>query len=246
MDHNPENNDLDNLAWLCLQHHDRYDGKTSQSKGLRASEVKQYRKELYARVGVGLSSAIQSVRSEIEENRDEILPNVGSLRPEITDLTLHPQTGTLRKFKFSADGTDVFKAVLLPFSNDPQRNEQTKPVQDLKARITYYKRDEIDEFKRLDAACWLGQLYPYITLEVGGIVYIVVALVIGGHGAVVESSSPSIIHYGEHKISIDELPTGTYEVKVYLMAGEHGEYSADFWFELEVGGHLKCKRIMPR
>jgi hypothetical protein len=47
LDQNPENNDIDNLAWLCLDHHDEYDGRTSQSKGLTIGEVKQYRARLY-------------------------------------------------------------------------------------------------------------------------------------------------------------------------------------------------------
>ena len=33
--------------YLCLDHHDYYDSKTSQSKGLTANEVKAYRDDLY-------------------------------------------------------------------------------------------------------------------------------------------------------------------------------------------------------
>lgn len=40
---------FDNLVWLCLEHHDEYDGKTSQSKGLTINEVREYRNRLYAR-----------------------------------------------------------------------------------------------------------------------------------------------------------------------------------------------------
>lgn len=36
-----------NLAWLCLNHHDRYDGQTSQSKGITRAELLSYRKDLY-------------------------------------------------------------------------------------------------------------------------------------------------------------------------------------------------------
>src|SRR5713101_8317200 len=56
LDRNNINYDLDNLAFLCLPHHDEYDGKTSQSKGLRESEVKQFRKELYDRIAAGLTT----------------------------------------------------------------------------------------------------------------------------------------------------------------------------------------------
>ena len=50
LDHNPANNDLDNLAWLCLNHHDQYDSRPSQSKGFTIGEVKRYREELYQAV----------------------------------------------------------------------------------------------------------------------------------------------------------------------------------------------------
>ena len=48
LDQNPCNNDPDNLAFLCLEHHDEYDSSTSQSKGLTKEELKRYREELYA------------------------------------------------------------------------------------------------------------------------------------------------------------------------------------------------------
>lgn len=47
LDQNNENADEDNLVWLCLEHHDEYDGSTSVSKGLRESEVRRWRDELY-------------------------------------------------------------------------------------------------------------------------------------------------------------------------------------------------------
>lgn len=55
LDHDKTNHDLDNLAFLCLAHHDQYDGRTSQSKGFRESEIKQFRGELYDRLAVGLT-----------------------------------------------------------------------------------------------------------------------------------------------------------------------------------------------
>ena len=46
VDHNRDNNRLDNLVALCLNHHDEFDSKRSQSKGITASEIKHYRHEL--------------------------------------------------------------------------------------------------------------------------------------------------------------------------------------------------------
>jgi hypothetical protein len=50
LDHDPSNNAFENLAFLCLEHHDQYDSRTSQSKGLTIEEVKRYRDELFALV----------------------------------------------------------------------------------------------------------------------------------------------------------------------------------------------------
>ena len=50
LDHDRDNNTEGNLAYLCLEHHDRYDSRTSQSKNYTIGEVKRYRKELYTAV----------------------------------------------------------------------------------------------------------------------------------------------------------------------------------------------------
>lgn len=47
LDGNPENNAEENLAFLCFDHHDEYDGTTSTAKGLRENEVRHWRDELY-------------------------------------------------------------------------------------------------------------------------------------------------------------------------------------------------------
>jgi len=50
LDRNNQNSKPDNLAFLCLPHHDEYDTRTSQSKGWTLSEVKHYRDLLYSAV----------------------------------------------------------------------------------------------------------------------------------------------------------------------------------------------------
>jgi len=39
---------FENLVYLCLEHHDEYDSRTSQSRGFSAAEVRDYRDRLYA------------------------------------------------------------------------------------------------------------------------------------------------------------------------------------------------------
>jgi hypothetical protein len=50
LDRDRDNNRGDNLAFLCLDHHDQYDSRTSQAKGLTMEEVKRYRAMLHRHV----------------------------------------------------------------------------------------------------------------------------------------------------------------------------------------------------
>jgi hypothetical protein len=50
LDHNHQNNNIDNLAFLCLAHHDEYDTRTSQSKGWTIEEAKYYRTKLFEEI----------------------------------------------------------------------------------------------------------------------------------------------------------------------------------------------------
>ena len=46
IDRNASNNARENLVFLCFDHHDQYDSRTSQSKGLTVEEITQYRAQL--------------------------------------------------------------------------------------------------------------------------------------------------------------------------------------------------------
>lgn len=59
LDRDNQNGALDNLAFLCLQHHDEYDRRPSQSKGLTIGEVKQFRAELRGTVKRVLEESVQ-------------------------------------------------------------------------------------------------------------------------------------------------------------------------------------------
>jgi hypothetical protein len=50
LDHDPSNNGLENLVWLCFEHHDQYDSRKSQAKGLTIDEVKTYRRRMYSKL----------------------------------------------------------------------------------------------------------------------------------------------------------------------------------------------------
>lgn len=46
---NSGDSSFENLVFLCLEHHDQYDGRTSQSKGVSELEVRTWRDHLYKR-----------------------------------------------------------------------------------------------------------------------------------------------------------------------------------------------------
>jgi hypothetical protein len=50
---------LDNLAWLCLSHHDQYDSVRRQTKRLTLEEVKSYREQLHSQLSVLLSKNVE-------------------------------------------------------------------------------------------------------------------------------------------------------------------------------------------
>ena len=69
LDGNASNNDIQNLAFLCLEHHDKYDGSTSQSKGYTIQEVKNYRRQLYdylTNAIIGKEEIEQSLKTEAQ------------------------------------------------------------------------------------------------------------------------------------------------------------------------------------
>ncbi len=47
IDRDCNNNSFSNLVFLCLEHHDAYDSRNSQTKGYTPAELKHYRDELY-------------------------------------------------------------------------------------------------------------------------------------------------------------------------------------------------------
>ena len=59
LDRNRSNNKIENLVFLCLDHHDQYDSRPSQSKGFRKAEVQCYRAELEEALRASRSAPIK-------------------------------------------------------------------------------------------------------------------------------------------------------------------------------------------
>lgn len=58
LDKNNNNNDEENLAFLCFDHHDEYDSVTSQRKSITIGEVKEFRSELYRTINKAFTQKV--------------------------------------------------------------------------------------------------------------------------------------------------------------------------------------------
>jgi len=90
LNRNPNDARLENLVYLCFDHHDDYDGRTSQAKGLTIGEVREYRDRLYLRreldgqpgklrIEPTRSSATEGLASEYERLRTSFPGKLGFL-----------------------------------------------------------------------------------------------------------------------------------------------------------------------
>lgn len=76
LDKDNTNNSHNNLVFLCFDHHDQYDSKTSQSKNFTIKEVKRYRQELSENFLTiqksGFTSTSEYKTSSIDFKKEEI------------------------------------------------------------------------------------------------------------------------------------------------------------------------------
>ena len=75
IDHDHANSlDYDNLVWLCLEHHDKYDSTTSQSKNYRPKEVLMYKRQLETYYAESQNNELISCLTEETCRNDRNLP----------------------------------------------------------------------------------------------------------------------------------------------------------------------------
>ena len=88
LDQDSSNNDFDNLAFLCLDHHDQYDSRTSQSKGISMEEVKVYRSHLFSFIATNFPATevgAEISASRIDHIQASIEPSLIKEQPQASD-----------------------------------------------------------------------------------------------------------------------------------------------------------------
>jgi len=102
----PNSNSLENLVYLCFDHHDEYDSITRQSKGLTKTELIEYRKRLY--------TYLESISPQ-QVSKDIVLPSlqdqelivhtidryftVGYMSPDVIAAEIRLRISKLREYR---------------------------------------------------------------------------------------------------------------------------------------------------
>lgn len=109
LDRDAANPALDDLVFLCLEHHDQFDSRTSQSRGLTSAEVRHFRDELVAaishtwrqpiQIGDGLVEVHPQdgvsgrwVRGDDFDSAELAVEFVGNARIRVCGFALHGKT----------------------------------------------------------------------------------------------------------------------------------------------------------
>jgi hypothetical protein len=151
------------------------------------------------------------------------------------------------------DRRDVFRSVrysetnlrafIVEFHNKPNPPHKIGRIDNVQAEITYYNMEFLDlpeQIYRTDYACWLGEESPHISFEVNQKRYLVLGARQGKakengyeEGFLIYENNPD--PNKSIKKHLDRY-TKICKIVVRLVAGEFGEFTREFEFELNIEG----------
>ncbi|MDB5310337.1 MAG: hypothetical protein JWO38_4539 [Gemmataceae bacterium] len=136
IDQDNTNNHYDNLAFLCLEHHNLHDSKTSQAKNFTPKEVKHYRDKLYVKISKGIfaldsfpSGPLRVVDMDFLESR------LDRINPESTPFFMKLDSVSPAILKEMAPVISQIRSAQYPII-DPDPKPGELPVLDIKLRNT--------------------------------------------------------------------------------------------------------------
>ena len=157
LDQNPSNNKFENLAWLCFNHHEEYDSKTSQSKGLQKDEVTFYRNKLYSwrnnQWELNVVPSLPTVNAQVRQNRIELVEGaIKQVDREIGNLKTYLSGKTTFNSKYHRLAVTV-----KPFQNISETMERLS-----KANFVNFNFQEIVPLAESKDAEKLVQMLPAV------------------------------------------------------------------------------------
>jgi len=132
IDRDPSNADEEDLAYLCLPHHDDYDTKRRQTKNLTPMEVKTARDRLYRFIEKGGNLAIGEQPSTGRGADRKTLAGIQAAMNGVPDYLLrHPNFGGC---SFSVNEIEKFEAVVKN-KNKPEHEFIDPELEELRWRF---------------------------------------------------------------------------------------------------------------
>jgi hypothetical protein len=134
----------------------------------------------------------------------------------------------------------ALRSASIKFTNEPRPGRKVASIDNVRAEVIYYERDwPLTEAYRVHYGCWMNEETPYVSFNLSD--KAVQQLIVG---AFEEKSKGGFERrftiYGNNPDRNVELTKQIYSecrgfrIKVRIIAGEHGEYTAEYDFELEI------------
>lgn len=101
LDRNPANSSVENLVFLCIEHHEEYDTRTSQSKGWTIQELVTYRTELYRYREMETLRSLPIVTDQLMQHLGPVLTSLAGISSEMA--ALKQDRDSFRKFMAVVD-----------------------------------------------------------------------------------------------------------------------------------------------
>jgi hypothetical protein len=101
LDRDAANASFDNLVFLCLEHHDQFDTRTSQSKGFTPGEVRGFREELTTAIERGYFGPGAQLGPTPAPATDRAIPTLAPGRPTIRETSAAEILSSLRGITLS-------------------------------------------------------------------------------------------------------------------------------------------------
>lgn len=156
IDNNSSNSKENNLVFLCLNHHDEYDSKTSQSKGITKKELTHYKNELLKKISKEkihyckeFSKQLNQTKQKYSRFKQEILDCANDNLEAIAD-SIDSYIVNLEKKGFF----DSIQDFPLPLNNQLKDNQllNHNKILDIKNRFRDRKLHDSDVNKNFEIA----------------------------------------------------------------------------------------------
>ena len=120
LDRNAENNAIENLVFLCLPHHDQYDSRPSQSKGITKEELRRYGDDLLQNLHDNQLRNTAEEEASLVLTIDEV---AAFLRVDESEVGKLVSTGDLASVRLGSE-LRILDAALIDFLRRNMRQQQ--------------------------------------------------------------------------------------------------------------------------